>query len=112
MHTNPPNLLLSPLADRTFPIVGRALGFDVESDIHHLQRCVYPQVEDTCTVEHGSNTDAAMEDAPVGSRAAEFEDATEIECALWNASISSCKDALLTFRSIDDDEDEGAVRIR
>ena len=37
----------------------------------------------------------------------EYENATEIECALWNASIGGCKDALLAFRSIDDNEDEG-----
>jgi hypothetical protein len=58
-------------------------------------------------VEHRLDVDAAMEDAPVGSNAAESEDATEIECALRNASIGGCKDALLAFRSTDDDEDEG-----
>jgi hypothetical protein len=58
-------------------------------------------------VEHHPDVDTAMEDVPVGFGAAEFEDATEIECALRNASIGGCKDALPTFRSTDDDEDEG-----
>jgi hypothetical protein len=58
-------------------------------------------------VEHRPDADAAMEDAPVGSNMAESEDATEIECALRNASIGGCKDALSAFRSTDDDEDEG-----
>jgi hypothetical protein len=48
-----------------------------------------------------------MEDAPMGSNAAESEDATEIECAICNASIGGCKDALPAFCSTDDDEDEG-----
>jgi hypothetical protein len=58
-------------------------------------------------VEHHPDADTAMEDAPVGSGAVESEDATEIECALRNASIGGCKDALPAFRSTDDDEDEG-----
>jgi hypothetical protein len=58
-------------------------------------------------VEHRPHTNAAMEDAPMGSGMAESEDATEIECALRNASIGGCKDALPAFRSTDDDEDEG-----
>ena len=58
-------------------------------------------------MEHRLDVDAAMEDALVGSGTVEFEDASEIECALWNASIGSCKDALLAFRSTDDNEDEG-----
>jgi hypothetical protein len=45
--------------------------------------------------------------APVGSGVAKSEDATKIECALWNASIGGYKDALPAFRSTDDDEDEG-----
>jgi hypothetical protein len=57
-------------------------------------------------VEHRLHTDAAMEDAPLGSGMAESEDATEIECTLRNASIGGCKDALLAFCSTDDDEDE------
>jgi hypothetical protein len=57
-------------------------------------------------VEHCLDADAAMEDALVGSGVAVSEDATEIECALWNASIGGCKDALLAFRASDDDEDE------
>ena len=36
-------------------------------------------------MEHHPNTDAAMEDAQGASGAAESEDATKIECALWNA---------------------------
>jgi hypothetical protein len=43
---------------------------------------------------------------------AESKDATEIECALQNASISGCKDALPTFRSTDDDEDEGGDEVQ
>ena len=42
--------------------------------------------------------------APSASRS---EDAIEIKCALWNASIIGYKDALPTFRSTDDDDDEG-----
>ena len=57
-------------------------------------------------MEHWPNTDATMEDAQWASDVAESEDATEIECALRNASISGCKDALPAFCSIDDDEDE------
>jgi hypothetical protein len=57
-------------------------------------------------MEHHSHADAAMEDAPLGSGLAESVDATEIECALWNASIGGCNDALPTFHSSDDDEDE------
>jgi hypothetical protein len=48
-----------------------------------------------------------MEDASLESGVAESKDATEIECALRNASIGSCKDALPALRSFDDDEDEG-----
>jgi hypothetical protein len=107
MQTDPPNLPPSPPADRTSPIVGRALGFDTISDARGMQPCAYPRVEDTCTVEHRPHIDAAMEDAPLGSGMAESEDATEIECALRNASIGGCKDALPAFRSTDDDEDEG-----
>jgi hypothetical protein len=107
MHTNPPNLPPSPPANRTSPIVGRALGFDVENDTHCMQPCIYPQVEDTCTLEHCPDTNAAMEDAPMGSNAAESEDATEIECAICNASIGGCKDALPAFCSTDNDKDEG-----
>jgi hypothetical protein len=107
MQTDSPNLPPSPLADRTSPIVARALGFDTISDARGIQPCAYPQVEDTCTVEHRPHTDAAMEDASLGSDMAESEDATEIECALRNASIGGCKDALPAFCSTDDDEDEG-----
>jgi hypothetical protein len=57
-------------------------------------------------VEHRPDADAAMEDAPMGSSVAVSEDATEIECALRNASIGGCKDALSAFRASDDDEDE------
>ena len=107
MYTDPPNLPPSPPADWTSPIVGHALSFDAENDTHYMQSCVYPRVKDTCTVEHCPNVDAAMEDALVGSGMVEFEDATEIECALQIASIGGCKDALPTFRTTDDDEDEG-----
>ena len=72
-----------------------------------MQLCVYPRVKDTCTIEHRLDADAAMEDMPMGFSVAESEDATEIECALWNASIGGCKDVLPTFHSNDDDEDEG-----
>jgi hypothetical protein len=58
-------------------------------------------------VEHRPHTDAVMEDAPLGSGMAESEDATKIECALRNASIGGCKDALPAFRSTDYNEDEG-----
>jgi hypothetical protein len=58
-------------------------------------------------VEHCPDIDAAMEYAPLGSDVAESEDATEIECALRNASIGDCKDALPTLRSSYDDEGEG-----
>ena len=57
-------------------------------------------------MEHQPNVDVAIEDAPVGSSAVESEDATKIECALQNASIGGCKDALPAFRSTDDNEDE------
>ena len=57
-------------------------------------------------MEHHHDADAAMEDAPLGSSVAEFEDATEIECALWNALIGGCKDALPALHSSDDDEHE------
>jgi hypothetical protein len=107
MQIDQPNLLPSPPAHRTSPIVGRALSFDTISDARGMQPCAYPQVKDTCTLEHRPHTDATMEDAPLGSGMAESEDATEIECALWNASIGGCKDALPAFRSTDDDEDEG-----
>jgi hypothetical protein len=36
MHTDPPNLPPSPLADQTSPIVGRALGFDADNDTAHM----------------------------------------------------------------------------
>jgi hypothetical protein len=58
-------------------------------------------------VVHHLDADTAMEDTPMGSGAVESEDATEIECALRNASIGGCKDALPAFCSTDDDEDEG-----
>jgi hypothetical protein len=72
-----------------------------------MQPCVYLRVEDTCIEEHRPDADAAIEDAPLGSNVAGSEDATEIECALWNASIGGCKDALPALRSSDDNEDEG-----
>ena len=106
MHTDPPNLPPSLPANRTSLIVSHALGFDAENDTHCMQPCVYLQVEDTSTVEHRPNTDAAMEDAPMGSSMVESKDATEIECVLWNASIDGCKDALPTFCSTDNNEDE------
>jgi hypothetical protein len=59
-------------------------------------------------VEHRPDVGVAIEDAPLGSGVAESEDATEIECALWNASIGGCKDVLPALRSSDDDEDEGS----
>ena len=107
MHIDLPNLPPSPPADRTSPIVDRALGFDVEIDSHHMHPCVYPQVEDICIVEHRQDVDATIEDAPVGFGVKESKDATEIEFVLWNASICVFKDALLAFHSTDDDEDEG-----
>ena len=58
-------------------------------------------------MEHRPNADAAMEDALVGFDTRESEDATKIECTLWNALIGGCKDALPTFCSTDDDEDDG-----
>ena len=106
MHTDPPNLLFLPPADRASPIVDRAFGFEAESETHRLQRCDYPRIKDTCTIEHHFDTNAAMEDAQGASSAAESKDATEIECALWNASINRCKDALPAFHSTDDDKDE------
>jgi hypothetical protein len=48
-----------------------------------------------------------MEEAPLIVGVAESEDATEIECALRNASIGGSKDALPALRSSNDDEDEG-----
>jgi hypothetical protein len=42
MQTDLPNLLPSPLADRTSPIVGRALGFDTNNDAQGMQPCAYP----------------------------------------------------------------------
>jgi hypothetical protein len=107
MHIDPPNLPPLPPADRTSSIVGCALSFNANNDIHRMQPCVYSRVEDTCTVEHCPDVDAAMEDVLVGSNTAESEDAAEIECALRNASIGGCKDALPAFRSTNDDEIEG-----
>ena len=107
MHRNPPNLPFSLPADQASPIVVCALGFDAKIDTHCMQRCVYPQVEDTCTMEHRPDTNTTMEDAPMNSNTVESDDATEIECILRNASISGCKDVIATFRSTDDDEDEG-----
>ena len=107
MHTDPSNLCFSPPVDQASPIIGRALGFDLESEADCLQRCDFPQVKDTCTMEHRLDTNATMEDAHGAPDAAGSKDATEIECALQNASISGCKDALPTFRSTNDDEDEG-----
>jgi hypothetical protein len=72
-----------------------------------MQPCVYPRVEDTYTIEHHPDSDVAMEEAPLIAGMAESEDAIEIECTLWNASIRGCKDALPAFRSFDDNEDEG-----
>ena len=108
MQTNLPNSLLSPLVDQTSSIVGRALDFNTDNDVHRMQPCVYPQIKDTCIVEHCLDADVAMEDAPLGFSVAESKDATEIECVLRNASISGYKDALLSLHSSYDNEDEGA----
>ena len=54
-----------------------------------------------------SDANAAIEYAPMGSDMVEPKDATEIECTLWNASISGCNDALPTLHSSNDNEDEG-----
>ena len=107
MHTNPLNLPPSLPVDQTSLIVNHTLGFNTENDIHRIQSCVYPRVEDICTVEHRPNGNVAMEDVPVGYGIRESKDAIEIECAIWNASIGGCKDAHPTFHSTDDDEDEG-----
>ena len=107
MHTNPLNLPPILPVDQTSPIIDRTFGFDVENDTYYMQLCVYSRVEDTYTMEHCPDIDAAMEDALVGSCSAKSKDATEIEYTLRNASIGGCKDALPAFRSIDDDEDEG-----
>jgi hypothetical protein len=107
MQTDPPNLLPSPPADPTSPIVGCALGFGTDNNAHRMQPCVYPRVEDTCTIEHRPDSDAAMEETPLIAGVAESEDATKIECALRNASIGGCKDALPALCFSDDDEDEG-----
>jgi hypothetical protein len=107
MQIDPPNLPLSPPVDPTSPIVGLALDFGTDNDAHRMQPCVYPRVEDTCTIEHCPDGDAAMEEAPLIAGMAESENATEIECALRNASIGGCKDALPALRSSNDDEDEG-----
>ena len=77
VHIDPPNLPPLPPIDQTFPIGGRAFGFDAESDTHRMHPCVYPLVKDTCIVEHCPNTNAAMQDALVGSAAAESKDAIE-----------------------------------
>jgi hypothetical protein len=49
-----------------------------------------------------------MEDAPLDSDVVESMDANGIECALRNASLGGCKDALPAMRSSDDHEDGGA----
>ena len=58
---------------------------------------------------HGASSDieAAMEDVLEGCDTTKSEDAIEIDYALWNASISGCKDVLPAFCSTNDDEDEG-----
>jgi hypothetical protein len=48
-----------------------------------------------------------MDDEPQGSNMARSEDLTEIESALWNASLDGCKDALPALSSSDDVEDDG-----
>ena len=72
-----------------------------------MQPCVYLQVEDTCIVEHCPDGDIAIEVAPLIAGMAESEDATEIECVLWNASIGGCKDVLPALHCSNDNEDEG-----
>ena len=47
-----------------------------------------------------------MDDAHRALDALGSKDATKIECALWNASITGCKGVLPAFYSIDDDDDE------
>jgi hypothetical protein len=42
MQIDPPNFPPSLPADRTSPIVSRALGFDTDIDAHRMQPCVYP----------------------------------------------------------------------
>ena len=106
MHTDPPNLCFSPPADRAYLVIGRALGINAESEAHRLQRCDYRQVKDTCTVEHRPNTHATMDSAHRAPGASGSEDATEIEYAFRNASITGCKDVLPAFRSSHDNDDE------
>ena len=107
MYADVPNLPPSLPNDQTSPIVNHALGFDIDNDAHRMQLYVYPRVEDTCAMEHCPDIDTAMKDVPLGFGMAESEDATEIECTLWNASIGGCKDALFALCSSNDDEDEG-----
>jgi hypothetical protein len=106
MATDPPTLSLLPPPNERSPIVGRVLTFDEMEGVHDQQTFGYPRIEDTSTLDHRPDNDATMKGVAKISGVTTSDDHVNTEFALWNANLDGCKEALPTFRSSDDDEDD------
>jgi hypothetical protein len=107
MATDPPTLSPLPPPIQRSPIVGRVLTFDEMEGVHDQQTSGYPRVEDISSLDRRPDVDAAMGDVAEISSVAASDDHVDIELALRNANLDSCKDALPSLRSSEDDEDDG-----
>jgi hypothetical protein len=107
MATDPPTLLPLLPPNKRSPIVGRVLTFDEMEGVHDQQTSGSPQVEDTSTVDHRPDNEAAMEDVAEISGVTASDNHVDIEFALRNANLDGCKEALPAFCSSNDDEDDG-----
>ena len=93
--TDPPTLMPLSLLIQYSPIVGQVLTFDVIESIHDQQTFGYPRIKDTSSVDRRPNDDATIEDVAEISSVAAFDDYVDIELALRNTNLDSCKDAFL-----------------
>jgi hypothetical protein len=107
MATDPPTLSLLPPPIQLSPIIIRVFTFDEMDGVHDQQTFGYPRIEDTRNVDHRPDNDIAMEDVAKISDVVASDDHVDIEFALRNANLDSCKEALPALRSSDDDEDDG-----
>ena len=106
MATDPPTLSPLPPPNERSPIIGQVLTFDKMEGIHNQQTSNYPPVGDTNTVDHRLDNDRAIEGVAKISGVAASDNHVNIEFALQNTNLNSCKEALPAFRSSDDYEDD------
>jgi hypothetical protein len=107
MATDPPTL--SPFAPsiQHSSLVGRVLTFDEMEGVHNQHTSGYPRVEDTSSLDRRPDVDATIEDVVEISDVPASDDHVDIELAFRNTNLDSCKDALPSMRSSDDDGDDG-----